>query len=51
MPSRAYGAYIYSRLPLRDEQVSNFRDQDGNVVLGVAGSAAEASQYVRILPQ
>ena len=51
VPSRAYGAYIYSRLPLRDEQVSNFRDQDDNVVLGIAGSAADASQYVRILPQ
>ncbi|UCH09114.1 MAG: hypothetical protein JSU61_07665 [Fidelibacterota bacterium] len=50
VPSRAYGAYVYSQLPLRDEQVSNFRDQDGNVVLGIAGSAADASQYVRILP-
>lgn len=51
VPSRAYGAYVYSQLPLRDEQVSNFRDQDGNVVLGIAGSAAAAAQYVRILPQ
>lgn len=51
IPSRAYGAYVYSQLPLRDEQVSNFRDQDGNVVLGIAGSAAAAAQYVRILPQ
>lgn len=51
VPSRAYGAYLYSQLPLRDEQVSNFRDQDGNVVLGIAGSAAAAAQYVRILPQ
>ncbi|UCH61917.1 MAG: hypothetical protein JSU77_08885 [Fidelibacterota bacterium] len=50
VPSRAYGAYVYSQLPLRDEQVSNFRDQDGNVVLGIAGSAAATTQYVRILP-
>jgi len=51
VPSEDYGAYVYSQLPLRDEQVSNFRDQDGNVVLGIAGSAAAAAQYVRILPQ
>jgi hypothetical protein len=51
VPSRSYGTYVYSQLPLRDEQVSNFRDQDGNVVLGIAGSAADASLYVRILPE
>lgn len=48
VPSRAYGAYVYSQLPMRDEQLSNLRDQDGTVVLGIAGSAASASQYVRI---
>ncbi|MBA7642197.1 MAG: hypothetical protein GH143_08040 [Calditrichaeota bacterium] len=49
VPSRAYGAYVYSQLPMRDEQVSNLRDENGKVVLGIAGSAASASQYVRIL--
>jgi hypothetical protein len=49
VPSRAYGAYVYSQLPMRDEQVSNLRDENGEVVLGIAGSAASASQYVRIL--
>ena len=49
VPSRAYGAYVYSQLPMRDEKVSNLRDEEGNVVLGIAGSAASASQYVRIL--
>ena len=49
VPSRAYGAYVYSQLPMRDEQVSNLRDEKGEVVLGIAGSAASASQYVRIL--
>ena len=48
VPSRAYGAYVYSQLPMRDEQVSNLRDENGEVVLGIAGSAASASQYVRI---
>ncbi|UCD37654.1 MAG: hypothetical protein JSW54_12660 [Fidelibacterota bacterium] len=49
VPSRAYGAYVYSQLPMRDEQVSNLRDENGQVVLGIAGSAAEATQYVRVL--
>ena len=49
VPSRAYGAYVFSQLPMRDEQVSNLRDENEEVVLGIAGSAASASQYVRIL--
>ncbi|UCH09399.1 MAG: hypothetical protein JSU61_09180, partial [Fidelibacterota bacterium] len=49
VPSRAYGAYVYSQLPMRDEKVSNLRDENGEVVLGIAGSAASATQYVRIL--
>ncbi len=49
VPSRAYGAYVFSQLPMRDEQVSNLRDENGEVVLGIAGSTASASQYVRIL--
>ena len=49
VPNRAYGAYFYSSLPMRDEQLSNLRDDDGNVVLGIAGSSAARVQYVRIL--
>ena len=48
VPSRAYGAYIYSELPMRDEQLSNLRDENDRVVLGVAGSTSPAVQYVRI---
>jgi hypothetical protein len=48
VPSRAYGAYIYSNLPMRDEQLSNLRDWNDRVVLGIAGSASPAVQYVRI---
>ncbi len=49
VPNRAYGAYFYSSLPMRDEQLSNLRDDDGKVVLGIAGSSATRVQYVRIL--
>ena len=49
VPNRAYGAYFYSNLPMRDEQLSNLRDDDGEVVLGIAGSSAAKVQYVRIL--
>ncbi len=49
VPDRAYGAYFYSSLPMRDEQLSNLRDDDGEVVLGIAGSSAASVQYVRIL--
>ncbi|MCK4578224.1 MAG: hypothetical protein KAU50_05500 [Candidatus Marinimicrobia bacterium] len=48
VPSRAYGAYIYSNLPMRDEQLSNLRDENDCVVLGIAGSASPAIQYVRV---
>ena len=44
----AYGNYFISDLPIRDEQMSNLRDQNDNVVLGIAGSAAPRSVYVRI---
>ncbi len=49
VPSREYGAYIYSNLPMRDKRLSNLRDDDGQVVLGIAGSAAPAVQYVRVV--
>ena len=48
VPSRAYGSYIYSNLPMRDEQLSNLRNENGRVVLGIAGSASPAIQYVRV---
>ena len=49
VPSRAYGAYIFSELPMRDEQLSNLRDENDRVVLGIAGSTSPSIQYVRIL--
>lgn len=48
VPSHNYGQYVYSSLPITDSSISNWRDQDGNVVLGVAGSMAMKSIYVRI---
>ncbi|MEE9466501.1 MAG: hypothetical protein V3W14_13110 [Candidatus Neomarinimicrobiota bacterium] len=49
VPSQAYGAYFYSDLPMRDKELSNLRDDDKQVVLGIAGSAATSVQYVRIV--
>ncbi len=48
IPSRAYGAYIYSDLQMRDEKLSNLRLNKDQVVLGIAGSSSVAIQYVRI---
>lgn len=48
VPSRDYGHYFYSRLPIRDKKLNNLRDQNNNVVLGIAGSVAKSTQYVRI---
>lgn len=48
VPSRAYGSYIYSNLPMRDEMLSNLRDENNRVVLGIAGATSPAVQYVRI---
>ena len=42
-----YGNYFTSSLPLRDEAMSNFRDQHGSVVLGIAGSSTPHSIYLR----
>ncbi len=49
VPDPVYGAYFYSELPMRDRRLSNLRDQDDNVVLGIAGSASNTEQYVRVL--
>lgn len=43
-----YGNYVYSGLPLRDRELSNWRDQDGNVVLGALGSKSAIDFYLRL---
>jgi len=43
-----YGNYVYSGLPLRDRELSNWRDQDGNVVLGALGSKNAIDFYLRL---
>lgn len=48
VPSHNYGRYVYSSLPITDSSISNWRDQDGKLVLGCAGSMAPKSIYVRI---
>ena len=48
VPSHNYGQYVYSQLPITDSSISNWRDDNGNVVLGCAGSMAGNSIYVRI---
>ena len=42
-----YSQYFISSLPLRDEALSNLRDQHGNVILGIAGSASITTLYVK----
>ncbi|PIS29521.1 MAG: hypothetical protein COT43_03625 [Candidatus Marinimicrobia bacterium CG08_land_8_20_14_0_20_45_22] len=46
-----YGRYYYSSLLLRDPEKSNLRDQYGRPVMGVAGSLADNSIYIRVLPE
>ncbi len=46
--NNSYGTYIYSGLPLRDRKLSNWRDQDGNVVLGSLGSRSSFTFYLRL---
>ena len=48
VPSHNYGQYVYSRLPITDSSISNWRDENDSVVLGCAGSMAGRSIYVRI---
>lgn len=43
-----YGNYFISELPLRDEALSNLRDQNDVVVLGIAGSVTESNLIFRI---
>ncbi|MEA3287113.1 MAG: hypothetical protein U9Q77_07030 [Candidatus Marinimicrobia bacterium] len=47
--SYEYGNYVYSGLPLRDRGLSNWRDQDGNVVLGAFGAKSPIEFYLRFV--
>lgn len=42
-----YSQYFISSLPLRDGALSNLRDQNGHVILGIAGSATNTSLFVK----
>ncbi|MCF7809306.1 MAG: hypothetical protein K9M49_06875 [Candidatus Marinimicrobia bacterium] len=46
--NNSYGRYLYSGLPLRDRSLSNWRDQDGSVVLGALGSKSSSTFYLRL---
>jgi len=46
--NNSYGNYIYSGLPLSDRKLSNWRDQDGNVILGNLGSRSSFTFYMRL---
>jgi len=48
VPSQNYGRYVYSSLPITDSSISNWRSQNGDVIMGCAGSMAAKSIYVRI---
>ena len=45
--SNEYSQYFISSLPLRDRELSNLRDQNGNAVLGIAGSSTVTTVYVK----
>jgi len=45
IPSPDYGQYFYSQLPIKDPKLNNFRDQDGNVILGIAGAISVNTRY------
>ncbi|MFC1527557.1 hypothetical protein ACFL5D_02280 [Candidatus Neomarinimicrobiota bacterium] len=47
--SKDYSQYFISSLPLRDEALSNLHNQNGNVILGIAGSATVTTLYVKNL--
>ena len=44
--SKEYSQYIISSLPLNDAELSNLSDQNGDVVLGIAGSSTVTKLYV-----
>ncbi len=47
--SENYGSYIYSGLPLRDRELSTWRDQNGNVVIGALGAKTSIEFYLRLV--
>lgn len=47
IPDNRYSQYFISSLSLRDEALSNLRDQNGNVILGIAGSSTVTTIYVK----
>ncbi len=47
--SYEYGNYVYSGLSLRDRGLSNWRDQNGNVILGAFGAKSPLAFYIRFV--
>ncbi len=47
IPDNIYSQYFISSLSLRDEALSNLRDQNYNVILGIAGSITETKLYIK----
>ena len=45
--NKEYSQYFISGLPIRDGSLSNLRDQNDNVILGIAGSVAVTKLYVK----
>ncbi len=48
VPSKDYGHYFFSGLPIRDEQLNNLRNQNDEVVLGIAGAISANQVYFRV---
>ena len=48
--NQSYGNYVYSGLPMRDRELSNWRDDKNNVVLGVLGSKNPIEFHMRLTP-
>jgi hypothetical protein len=42
-----YSQYLILSLPLRDEALSNLRDQNSNVILGIVGSVTITTIYIK----
>jgi len=48
--SKEYSQYFISNLPLRDKELSNLIDKNGNSILGVAGSSTVTKLYINNIP-
>jgi hypothetical protein len=44
----AFGEYYYSNLPVNDSEKSNLLDQEGRSIMGVVGSIAKNSIWLRV---